>query len=160
VTLDRGAQSVLACPACRPDGREDAAAAGVQLFVAGAAGAERELVDAVAAEGRVRVAVDEARDRAEPAAVHLDDLARDGGEVAHAPHRLDRLAAAEHVRVLDQLDLAERGPAQRRDTSRRCRELREIADQQPRGHASRGADGIFSPPRSAASSASPYPAST
>src|SRR6266566_6405200 len=105
VALDRGAQAVLARRARRPDGREDAAAAGVQLFVAGAAGAERELVDAVAAEGRVRVAVDEARDRAEPTAVDLDDVTRDGREVAHAPHRLDRLAAEEHVRVLDQLDL-------------------------------------------------------
>ena len=43
---------VLARGAGCPDRREDAAAGGVQLLVAGAAGAERELVHAVAAEAQ------------------------------------------------------------------------------------------------------------
>ena len=59
----------------RRDGREDAAAGGVQLLVARAGRAQRELLDAVAGERRVRVAVDEARDGAEAAAVELLDLA-------------------------------------------------------------------------------------
>ena len=63
---------------------------------------------------------------------------------------------AEHVRVLDQLDRAERGAAQRCVAPGRRRQLREVADEQPRGraHASCGADGMFSPPRAAASIAS------
>src|SRR4029079_10480882 len=53
------------------DGREDATACGVELLVRGTARAQRDLVDAVAAEARVRVAVDEARNGREPAAVDL-----------------------------------------------------------------------------------------
>ena len=95
----------------RRDGREDAAARRVQLLVARAAGAERELVDAVAAERRMRVAVDEPGNRAEPGAVELLDLAVDRLEVAHPPDRGDRLAAAEDVRVLDHVDRAQVGAA-------------------------------------------------
>ena len=121
----------------------------MQLLVARAPSTKRELLDAIAAESRVRVAVDEPRDRAEPPAVDLDDLARDGGQVAHAPHRLDRVAVAEHVRVLDDVDRAEIAPAQRRVRARRRRKLREVADEQHYG-----ACGIRRPPRSAASIAS------
>ena len=128
--LDGLAQALLACCTGRADGREDAAAAGVQLFVARAAGAQRELIDAVAAERRMRVAVDEARDRAQPAAVDLDDVAVEPRQVPHAPHGLDRVAGAEHVRVLEHLDFAECGPPQRRLAARRRRELREVADEQ------------------------------
>ena len=84
----------------RPHGREDAAARGVQLLVAGAACAPRELLDAVAAERRVRVAVDEARDGAQAAAVELLDVAVERGQLRHRAHSRDRLAVAEHVRAL------------------------------------------------------------
>ena len=79
----------------------------MQLLVARATRTERELVDAVAAESRVRMAVDETGDRAPPAAVELDDIALEPREVAHPPHRFDRVAGAEHVRVLEDLDRAE-----------------------------------------------------
>ena len=154
VALNGRSQAAFACCARRPDGREDAAAACVQLLVARPACAERELLDAIAAERGVGVTVDEARDRTEPAAVELDDLSLQGGQLPHPTHRLDRLAAAQHVRVLERLDLPECRAAQRRLTAGGSRELREIADEEPLRHASRGADGIFSPPCSAASSAS------
>ena len=113
------------------------------------------ILAAVTAEGRVRVAVDEPGDRAAPAAVELHDLAVEGPQVAHPPHRLDRLAGTEDVRVLEHLDLRESLSAQRRVASGRRRELREVADEQPRrAHASAGAPGIRSPPASAASIAS------
>ena len=60
----------------RPDCREDPAARRVQLLVAGAAGAQVELRDAVAAERRVRVAVDEAGHRTATGTVELVDVAR------------------------------------------------------------------------------------
>ena len=85
----------------------------MQLLVARAAGAERELVHAVAAERGMRVAVDEARDRAQPAAVELDDVAVERRQVAHPPDGLDRVAVAEDERVLEHLDVAERRSAQR-----------------------------------------------
>ena len=62
------------------------------------AGAQRELFGAVAAERRVRMAVDEPRNRAEPAAVELLDLAVERAEVAHPPDRLDLAAGAEDDR--------------------------------------------------------------
>ena len=68
VALDGLAQPLLPRLARRAHGREDPAAGRVQLLVARAAGAKRELLDAVAAERRMRVAVDEAGDRAEPTA--------------------------------------------------------------------------------------------
>ena len=104
----------------------------------------------------MRVAVDEAGDRAQAATVELPHVAVERRQVAHAADGLDRVAGAEDVRVLDQLDLAERRPAQRRVAPGRRGQLREVADEQPRGraHASCGADGILSPPRSAASIAS------
>ncbi len=49
--------------------------------------------------------------------------------------------------------VAERRPAQRCVDAGRRGHLHEVADEQP-GHASCGADGILSPPRSAASIAS------
>ena len=156
MALDRLPQAVLPGGPRRPDGREDAAAACVELLVAGARGAERELLDAVAAEGRVRVTVDEAGDRAAAGPVELDDLAVERGQVAHPPDGLDRVAAAEDVRVLEHVNRAERGAAQRCTGARRGRELRKVAEEQARrrAHASCGARGIFSPPRTAASIAS------
>ena len=80
----------------------------MQLLVARPAGAERELLDAVAAESRMRVAVDEARDRAQPSTVHLDDISAERREVAHAPDRVDHLARAEDKSILEDFDVAER----------------------------------------------------
>ena len=54
------------------DRGHDPAAFRVELLVRCAACPQGELVDAVAGEARVRVAVDEPRDRAEPAPVELD----------------------------------------------------------------------------------------
>src|SRR5207248_10387901 len=58
-----------------PHRRQDPAAGRVQLLVRGARGAKRELLDAVAREARVRVAIDEAGDRAEAAPVDLLEVA-------------------------------------------------------------------------------------
>ena len=74
VPLDRGAEAVLAGRAGGAYGREDAASTRVELLVAGPRGAERELLDPVAAERRMGMAVDKAGNRAEAAAVHLDHL--------------------------------------------------------------------------------------
>ena len=160
VTLDRFTQALLAGRARRADGREDAAAGRVQLFVARAARAKRELLDAVAAERDVRVAVDEPRNRAERAAVELLDVAVERREVGHAPYGGDRRALAEDVRVLDQLDLAERAASERGVRSRRRRELCEIADEQARrrrrrfAHSDGSTIGTRTPCSDAASSAS------
>ena len=149
-------QAVLARGARRAHRREDAAALRVELLVARARRAERELLDTVAAERRVRVAVDEPGNRAQTASVELAYVAVERRQVAHATNSLDRVAGAEYVRVLEHVDVAERGSAQRCLAPRGRRELREIADEQPRAgsHASCGADGIRSPPRTAASIAS------
>ena len=156
MAFDDRAQAVLAFRPRRADGGEDAAASCVQLLVARARRAERELVDAIAAERRMRVTVDEAGNRTQAASVELMHVAVECRQVAHAADGLDRVAGAEDVRVLDQLDVAESRPAQWRVEPSRRGQLREVPDQQPSGcaHASRGADGIFSPPRSAASIAS------
>ena len=180
VQLDRCSQAVLACRPRSADRREDAAAGGMKLLVARPAGAERELVRAVAAERGMRVAVDKARDRAQPAAVELRDVTVERRHVAHPPDGLDRVAGAENERVLEHLDLAERRSAQRSIGSGGRRQLREVAQEQTRAgrrHASPGtgwlgarpakppapgretcppsaAMGIRSPPSSAAASAS------
>src|SRR5438128_841650 len=60
VSAHRRAEAVLAGFSGRPEGGEDPAAGRMQLLVARAPGAERELVDAVAREAGMRVAVDEA----------------------------------------------------------------------------------------------------
>jgi hypothetical protein len=61
--------------ACGANARHDPAAGGVQLLVARARGAQRELPDAVAREARMRVAVHEAGDGAQTPAVELLDVA-------------------------------------------------------------------------------------
>src|SRR5581483_9197215 len=96
------------------------------------------------------MAVDEPRNGAQAAAVDLDDVAADRRQIAHPPDRGDRLALAEDVGVLEDLDLAELSPAQRRTGPGRRRHLREVADEQR--HASGdGTVGTTTPPRSAAS---------
>jgi hypothetical protein len=157
VPLDRSGQAGFAGRARRANGREDAAAGGMQLLVARSACAERELVYAVTAERSMRVAVHETGDRTQPAAVQLGDVAVERRQVAHPSNRLDRVAAAEDEGVLEHFDLGERTSAQRSVRPRGRRKLREIAEQQARGsrrHASPGTRGIRSPPSSAAASAS------
>ena len=129
----------------------------MELLVARSARAERELVHAVAAERGVRVAVDEPRDRTQPPAVDLGDVAGERRKVAHPSDRLDPVGGTEDEGVLEHLDLAERRPAQRGAASGGRRHLREVAQEQTRAgrrHASPGTRGIRSPPASAAASAS------
>src|SRR5205823_12713645 len=130
VALDRRAQAVLAGGPGRPNRREDAAAPRMELLVPGARGTEGELLDTVAAERRMRVAVDEAGDRAPSPPVDLDHVAVERRQVAHAADRADRVAVAEDERILDDVDLAERRSAQGRAATRRCRDLREVADEE------------------------------
>ena len=99
------------------------------------------------------MAVHEPGDRAQAAAVELDDVAVERREFGHPPDGLDRLTGAEDERVLEHVDLAERVPTERSVGPGGRRELRQVADKQPRRHAS-GARGIRSPPSSAAAIAS------
>jgi hypothetical protein len=92
-----GCELVLTRRARRTDGGQDPAAARVQFLVRRASGTERELLDPVACEAGVRVAVDEARDRRQSASVELLDVTRDGPEIAHAPHGGDTAFLAHHV---------------------------------------------------------------
>ena len=107
----------------------------MQLLVGRATGAERELLDTVAGEACVRVAVDEPRQGAEAAAVELLGVADAAVEVAHPPHRLDAPAAAEDIRILGHLDAAEVATAQRRALAGRRHHLREVPDEQRRSGA-------------------------
>src|SRR5262249_56633832 len=100
----------------------------------------------------VCMAIDESRDRAEPAAVDLDDVALERLEVAHPPDGCDLVAIAHDVCVFDDLDRAELGATERCVPARRRRDLREPANEQR--HAASGACGTCRPPRSAASTAS------
>jgi len=107
----------------------------VQLLVGRAACPERELLHAVAAERRVRVAVDEPGDRTQAAAVDLLDIACGDRKLAHGADRLDRRPCAQHVGVLDHLDRVEIA-ATRRDRPRHGRrDLREIAHEEACRHA-------------------------
>ena len=112
VSLHRLGDAGFSCGPGRPDGREDAEARCVQLLVARAGCAARELLDAVAAKRRVRMAVDEAGDGAEAATVELLDVPIERRQLRHRAHCLDRPAVAEHVRALDELPLAQAGSTQ------------------------------------------------
>ena len=103
---DGASQTLCSGRSRRRDGREDPAAGGVQLLVARAGRAERELVHPISAERRMGVAVDEPRDRAQAAGVDLLDLALEGAERAHPSDRLDLGAAAEDVGVVDPVEIA------------------------------------------------------
>src|SRR5262245_13708866 len=83
VLLDRVAQVALVPGARRADGRENPAAGRVQLLVARSARAQRELLDAVAQKARVRVTVDETRNRTESRSIDLLELAHDRAELGH-----------------------------------------------------------------------------
>ena len=140
----------------RAHGGEDAAAGLVELEIVGARGAERELVDAIAGEARVRVAVDQAGHGAEPARVELVDLAVQRRQILHPADGLDDAVPAQDVRGFENVDLAEGRAAKRRIVSGGCRELAEVANEQPR-HVD--ALGRSSSVARATSSASSYPAS-
>jgi hypothetical protein len=73
----------------------------MKLLVARAACAQRKLLHAVAREARMRVAVDEARDRAATPAVELLDVTVQARELAHAADCRDPTVFAQHERVLD-----------------------------------------------------------
>ncbi len=86
----------------------------MELLVARAAGAQGELLHPVAAEGRVRVAVDEAGKGTEAAAVELLGVARLGElEIGHAPDRHDLRALAEDVGIFEHVDSTQVRPAER-----------------------------------------------
>ena len=117
------------------DRREDAAAGRVDLLVGGAVGAPVELVDPVAGEARVRVAVDEPGDRDHP--LRVDDhrvvaQLEPGPELEPVPDRHDlAVVRGDPDIALEHLDVAERGAAQRRIAlSAGARALREPADHQ------------------------------
>ena len=108
VPRERGGEPLLAGLAGRPNRREDAPAARVELLVGGAGRSQRELLDPVAGEARVRMAVDEPGNRREAPAVELDDVGAERPQVAHAPDRADPAVFAEHVCVVGHRDVPQR----------------------------------------------------
>ncbi len=136
VPFDDLAKRVRAGRAGRAGRGQDPASRGEKLLVGRSGGAQSELVRTVAGERRVRVAVDEPGDGAEPTTVDLVHVAVDAGETHHGAERLDQPVAHENECVLHDLDLAEGGAAQRCPRSGWRRELREVADEEPAHGAS------------------------
>ena len=147
--------------ACRPDRRQDPTTRGVELLVACSARPQCVLVDAVAPEARMRVAVDEPRQRGLPAPVDLDEIAVEpigSPELTHPANRGDPSPFAEDERVFDHVDRSECVPSERRGPARRTRNLREIANEHPLGRSALVASAHGGKPRPcsrAALSASP-----
>jgi hypothetical protein len=133
VAPERLRKPVLAGRARRAHGRENPAARRVQLLVRRARRAQRELLDPVAGEAGMRVAVDEAGDGGEPCPVELIDVVGESREPPHLPHLDDARALAEHVCALEHVERGEVGAAERRARARGRRQLSEIADEEPRG---------------------------
>ena len=132
VTRNPLAQAVLAESPRGADGGQDPAAGRVQLLVARSAGAERELLDAIAAQCRMGVAVDEAGHRAEPAPSSSSTLPSRRGRSRIRPTESIDPAVAEDVGVLQHLD-RRRGRLRAGAAPRHGRgQLREIANEQPR----------------------------
>ena len=107
------------------------------------------------------VAVDQPRNGAEAAGVHLLDVAVEAREVAHPADHLDASVAAEDERVLEHLDRGElASPARDHAGLGRRRQLGEVPNEQPHGAraARRYADasniGVERPSSRAADSAS------
>ena len=123
-------EQLLAGGAGGANRREDPAAGGVQLLVGRTRSAQRELVDAVAGEARMGMAVDEPRDRNQAAGVELVEVAEPGWEVSHRAGRGDPAVLAEDIGIRDDLDLAQLVPAERRSGAGRADELREVADEE------------------------------
>ncbi len=128
----------------RLHGRENAPAGRMQLLIGDAGRAQLELVDAVAGETGVRVAVDQPRYGAETATVELLELpvgfSKCRIKPAHRAEGGDSPVLAEDVRVAHDLDCPERFAPKRRLAAGRSRELGEVADEQapparPVGHS-------------------------
>ena len=151
--------------ACSPSGlhgREDPPAGRVELLVGGTGGPQLELVDAVAGEAGVCVAVDQPRYGTEATSVELLELIEVSAgfaklciKVAHRTEGSDASAFAQDVRVANDFDGRERLPSERRLAAHRSCQLSEIADEEaPTAYAathSAGWGGIGgSSPRSAA----------
>src|ERR1700693_2672652 len=143
VAPNRFPETVLAYGQGHLRGREDAAAGSVELLVARALRAKLELVHAVARKTRMRVAIDEPGHSTDDSAVELLDLSVERLELAHPADGRDPPRFTEEIRVLHDLDVAERLSAQRRVAPGRRHELREIADEEPhwlarRAHSAAG----------------------
>ena len=106
----------------------------MELLVGRAGGPQLELVDTVAGEAGVRVAVDQPWNGAETATVELLELRVGSSEpctkLAHRTERGDSPVLAQDVRVADDLDGRERITPKRRLAAAWRRELREVADKQ------------------------------
>jgi hypothetical protein len=106
----------------------------MQLLVRGAYGAQLELLDSVAREAGMGVAVDQPRDGAETATVEFFKLAvrfpECRAKVAHRAERGDSPALAEDVCVVHDLDNSERGASKRRVRARRRCQLGDVTDEQ------------------------------
>src|SRR5918994_384993 len=92
MALDGAAQTVLTCLTRRANRGEDAAARSVELLVPGTGRAQGELLDPVSDERRMGVAVDESRDRAEPAAVFRSAFRIGQSAIASEPSRIDSVS--------------------------------------------------------------------
>ena len=156
----RLAKPVLAGRSSRLDGRQDSAARRMQLLVARSARAQLELDGTVARETRVRMAVDEPGERAQPPPVELLDVPFEHTEVGHPPHFGDAALLAEDERAFEDVDPSEIGAAKRRRGARRRHDLVEVADEQPRRRSAEltrralEASAARGPARTAASAAS------
>jgi hypothetical protein len=133
VAGDRLRETPLACGASRLDGGENPAPGCVQLLVGGSGGTPGELVDTVARETGMRMAVDEPRNGGQAAAVQLVDVPVEPAELVHAPDSSHAAVLAEHVCVHLRVERTHLpGAAQGRFRPRRGHDLREIADQKLR----------------------------
>ncbi len=83
----------------------------MELLVGGTPGPERELVDPVAGETRMGMAIDESRNRRKPSTVDFIHAGNVRRQIAHRADRLDPAVAAEDERVLDDPDVAETSPS-------------------------------------------------
>src|SRR3954451_22980089 len=111
--FDCHAQLVLARRPRRLHRRQDPATRGMELLVARSRGTQRELLYAVSDKARVRVAVDEPRNRAEAPSVDLGEVARRRLEVAHLAGCDDAPSLTQDEGLLDNLNVTKRRAAQR-----------------------------------------------
>src|SRR5215213_6277906 len=100
----------------------------MKLFVGRATRAEVELVHPVSGEARVRMAIDEPRDRAETAGVELRDVLAELRHIGHRPDLDDPPLLAENVRVSGDAHLPESWPAQGSFASPRRDGLRQVTN--------------------------------
>ena len=131
MTRDDRLEGVEARGPRRTGRRQDPAARREELLVRRTGAPQRELVRAIAGERGVRVAVDEPGDCREPSAVDLFDVTIERWQVAHAADLLEQAVTHQDVRVLDDVDPAERFTAERCAVPRRRRELGEVSNEEP-----------------------------